>query len=147
MGDTARTRLAEAQRLLDQANAELSSNPSAAVADAQRAGSLAQEAYRLAGDDFSDWNQGGPGWGQRGGGGQSPGAVLAGDIIGGIIGGILASGGRGRGFGSGVGWGGGWGGSNWGGHGGGHGGGGWGGGGGFGTGGFGGGGRARGGHW
>jgi hypothetical protein len=147
MGDTARTRLAEAQRLLDQANAELSANPSAAVADAQRAGSLAQEAYRLAGDDFSDWNRGGPGWGQGGGGGQSPGAVLAGDIIGGIIGGILASGGRGRGFGSGAGWGGGWGGSNWGGHGGGFGGGGWGGGGGFGTGGFGGGGRARGGHW
>ena len=31
----------------------------------RRAQALAQEAYRLAQDDFSDWDQGGPGWGQR----------------------------------------------------------------------------------
>jgi TPM domain len=150
VGDTARTRLAEAQRLLDEATAEVETNPQAAVTAAQRVQSLAQEAYRLAGDDFSDWNQGGPGWGQRSTG--PSGGVQAGDIIGGVIGGILAGGMRGGGMrGGGIGGGGGWGGSPWGGGGGGHGGGGWGGGGGFGSGGFGGGGggggRSQGGHW
>ena len=144
VGDTARTRLAEAQRMLDQATSLVDSDPAAAVTAAKRADSLAEEAYRLAADDFNDWDQGGPGWGQRTGG---PGGSPTADVLGAIIGGILASGGRGGGFGGG----GGWGGSPWGGGGGGGPGGGWGRGGGFGSGGFGGGssggGHSRGGHW
>ena len=131
VGDTARTRLAEAQRMIDQATSLVDSDPAAAVTAAKRADSLAQEAYHQAADDFNDWDQGGPGWGQRTGPAGSPTA----DVLGAIIGGVLASGGRGGGFGGG----GGWGGSPWGGGGGGGLGGGWGHGGGFGSGGFGGG--------
>ncbi len=144
VGEVARTRLAEAQRNLIAASSLLATDPAGALAGGQRAQALAQEAYRLAQDDFSDWDGGGPGWGQRGGtaGGDQTAAIL-GQILGGVIGGVLSGGGRS---------GGGWGGSPWGGSGGGSGGGlggGWGGGGGFGSGGFGGGGggRSRGGRW
>jgi hypothetical protein len=134
------------------ASAVVATEPSQAVELGRRAERLAQEAYRLAASDFSDWDQGGPGWGQRGGSGDQTAEILGG-IIGGILGGVVRSG-----------TGGGWGGSPWGGPrrgGGGFGGlggdgglgglgGGWGGGGGFGSGGFGGGGgggRSRGGRW
>ena len=144
VGRGARTRLAEAERNLADAEALQRTDPALAAQAAERAERLANEAYRLADDDFSDWDQGGPGWGQRRGGGGGGGDV-AGAILGGILGGILSGGGTG---------GGGWGGSPWGGSGGSRGGGfpGWGGGGGFGSGGFGGGGgggggRARGGRW
>jgi len=145
VGEVARTRLAEAQRHLADASALLATDPGRALESGRRAQALAQEAYRLAQDDFSDWDQGGPGWGQRGGtpDGDQTAAVL-GQILGGVIGGVLSGGGRS---------GGGWGGSPWGGSGGGRAGGGlgggWGGGGGFGSGGFGGGGggRSRGGRW
>lgn len=147
VGEAARTRLAESQRHLAQATGILPSDPAAALNEGRRAQALAQEAYRLAQDDFSDWDQGGPGWGQRRGtrGGDQT-AELLGSILGGVIGGVIAGGGRG----------GGWGGSPWGGLGGLGGGGGrssgggWGGGGGFGSGGFGGGGgggRSSGGRW
>lgn len=153
VGDTARTRLAEAQRVLAAAAGLLPSDPPRALDSGRRAQALAQEAYRLAQDDFSDFDQGGPGWGQRAGtpdGDQT--AEILGQVLGGIIGGVLSGGGGGRRSG------GGWGGSPWGGGGlgglgglgggGGRGsGGGWGGGGGFGSGGFGGGGRGRGGRW
>lgn len=145
MGRRARTRLAEAQRLLDAADAARDSNPKSALDLAQKAERFAEEAYSLAATDFSDWDGGGRGRG----GTPSSGNDLAGAILGGIIGGILSNGG-----------GGGWGGSTWGspggdsggrGGGGGWGGGGWGGGGrssGGGFGGFGGGGgRSRGGRW
>jgi uncharacterized membrane protein YgcG len=143
VGEAARTRLAEAQRHLDAATALEASDPQGAVDGAQRAQRLAAEAYQLAASDFSDWDQGGPGWGQRGGTSDGDAtAQILGQILGGIIGGAVRSGG-----------GGGWGGSPWGGPssgGGGFGsgglGGGWGGGGGFGTGGFGGGGGGGGGH-
>jgi uncharacterized membrane protein YgcG len=151
VGEAARTRLAESQRHLADAAGILPSDPAAALNEGRRAQALAQEAYRLAQDDFSDWDQGGPGWGQRRGtrGGDQT-AELLGSILGGVIGGVIAGGGRGAGRG------GGWGGSPWGGLGGGGGGGrssggGWGGGGGFGSGGFGGGGggggRSSGGRW
>jgi hypothetical protein len=146
VGEVARTRLAEAQRHLADASALVSTDPARAVAEGQRAQALAQEAYRLASDDFSDWDQGGPGWGQRAGtpdGDQT--TQILGQILGGIVGGVISGGGRSGG--------GGWGGSPWGGGSSG-GGGGWGGGGGFGSGGFGGGGgggggggHSRGGHW
>ena len=142
VGEVARTRLAEAQRHLVAAAGLLPTDPARALEAGRRAGALAQEAYRLAQDDFSDWDQGGPGWGQRGGtsGGDQTAAIL-GQILGGVIGGVISGGGRS---------GGGWGGSPWGRSGGGGGFGGWGGGGGFGSGGFGGGGgggRGRGGRW
>lgn len=146
VGDAARTRLAEAERHLADATALLTKDPAVAVEGARRAQQLAAEAYRLASSDFSDWDQGGPGWGQRSGTreGDATAAIL-GQILGGIIGGAVRSGG-------------GWGGSPWGGPGRSTGGGmpdlgglggGWGRGGGFGTGGFGGGGggRGRGGRW
>jgi len=92
----ARTRLAEAERLLASAVAQRESDPQQAMADAQRAGQMAGEAYNLASDDFTRWDGGQP---PRGGG-----TDLGGIILGGIIGGILSGGGRG----------GGWGGSPWG---------------------------------
>jgi hypothetical protein len=95
----ARTRLAEATRLLASAEALRDSNARQAMADALRADKLAGEAYALANDDFNRWDRTGrpP---TSGGGGSD----LAGAILGGIIGGILSGGGRGAG----------WGGSNWG---------------------------------
>ena len=155
VGQTARTRLAEAHRHLDGARALLDGNASASLAESRRAQALAQDAYRLAQDDFSDWDQGGPGWGQRRGSGGDETVAILGHILGGVIGGVLSGGSGGRS-------GGGWGGSPWGGSIGGGGGvfggggrssgGGWGGGGGFGSGGFGGGGgggggRSSGGRW
>lgn len=143
----ARTRLSEAERLLERALELRESDPKAAMEHAQRADTLAGEAYSLASMDFTRWDAG------RGGASRgSTGADVAGAILGGIIGGMLGGGGRG----------GGWGGSSWGSpgssngpFGGGGGGGGWGGGGnssgggfgGFGGGGGGGGGHARGGRW
>ncbi len=156
VGETARTRLAEAQRHLDVARGTAASDPAGAMEAGRRAQQLAQEAYQLASSDFSDWDGGGPGWGQRSPSGDQTAEIL-GQILGGILGGVVRSGS-----------GGGWGGSPWGGSGtrrgsggfgglGGDGGlgglgGGWGGGGGFGSGGFGGGGgggggRGRGGRW
>lgn len=141
VGETARTRLAEAQRHLALASAMVAREPAAALDEARRAEALAREAYRLAQSDFGDWDQGGPGWGQRSGTPQGDQTTqILGQILGGIIGGVIAGGGRSGG--------GGWGGSPWGGGGGGGlGGGGWGGGGSGGFGGGGGGGRGRGGRW
>jgi uncharacterized membrane protein YgcG len=92
----ARTRLVEAERLLDSAIATRAADPKAAMVQAQRADKLAGEAYTLASMDFARWDSGrrGPGTGSD----------MAGAILGGIIGGILSGGGRG----------GGWGGSSWG---------------------------------
>lgn len=101
VGRRARTRLAEAERLLDIAEAARERDPKQAMADAKRADDLAGEAYSLASTDFARWDQRRGG----GGGGGSDGSQIAGAILGGIIGGILSGGGR-RG--------GGWGGSPWG---------------------------------
>lgn len=150
VGETARTRLAEAQRHLAVASSVAAAEPAAALDNARRAETLAREAYQVAQSDFGDWDGGGPGWGQRAGTPQGDQTTqILGQILGGIIGGVIAGGGRSGGGRSG---GGGWGGSRWGGGGGGGGlgGGGWGGGGsgGFGGGfGGGGGGRGRGGRW
>jgi hypothetical protein len=144
VGEVARTRLAEAQRHLSAATNLLPTDTTESLNEGKRAQALAHEAYRLAQDDFSDWDQGGPGWGQRRGRGGDQTSEVLGAILGGVIGGVLSGGGRS---------GGGWGGSPWGGSGGGRSrGGGWGGGGGFGSGGFGGGGgggggRSSGGRW
>jgi uncharacterized membrane protein YgcG len=125
VGREPRTRLAEAERLLESAEAAKAVDPRAAYDQARRAHQLAGEAYAMAQRDLDQWNGGWPG-----SGGGSGGSDMAGAILGGIIGGILSGGG------------GGWGGSRWGSPGAPRGGGGWGG---FGGGGFGGGGRSRGG--
>ena len=148
VGDAARTRLAEARRNLDAATALQPTDPQGAIDGARRAQELATQAYALAASDFSDWDGGGPGWGQRSGTNDGDAtAEILGQILGGVIGGVVRSGGAG------------WGGSPWGGPSRGDGfpniggglGGGWGRGGGFGSGGFGGGGggggRGRGGRW
>ena len=97
VGRRARTRLAEAERLLGVAEAGRVSDPRQAMADAQRADKLAGEAYSLASLDFAQWDR-------TGRGAATGGNDVAGAILGGIIGGILSGGGRGAG----------WGGSSWG---------------------------------
>jgi uncharacterized membrane protein YgcG len=97
----ARTRLAEAERSLEAAYSVLQTDPSQAAQQAARAAQLADDAYRLAAEDFARAEG-------RGGsvviGGQPYrtesgwGSDMAGAIIGSIIGSIL-SGGGGRGGG------------------------------------------------
>ena len=101
VGRQARTRLAAARDALAHAQAERDSNPQAALADARRAASLAEEAYNLAANDFGQFD--------GGAGGQRGGSDIGAAVLGGIIGGILSGGMRRGGFG------GGWGGSSWGG--------------------------------
>ncbi|HEX6870054.1 MAG TPA: TPM domain-containing protein [Micromonosporaceae bacterium] len=97
----ARTRLAEAQRHLDRAAALAEADPEAALAQAQRADALAEQAGELARSDVDQWSM--PAG--FGGGGGLPGAILGGILLGGILGG-----GRGGGRGGGLSGGGGWGG-------------------------------------
>ncbi len=96
VGRRARTRLAEAERLLATAEVSRDLDPKQAMADAQRADKLAGEAYSIASLEFARWDHTGRG--------PSTGGDVAGAILGGIIGSILSSGSRG----------GGWGGSPWG---------------------------------
>ena len=152
VGRRPRTSLSEADAALARARALRDTDPESAVAEARRAGELADDAYRRAQLDFGAADQAGYGgtvvingrpYGM--GGGNGWGGDAGGAIIGGIIGSILSGGGR-RGGGWGGGGFGGFGGGGFGGFGGGGGGIGGGGrsfGGGFG----GGGGRARGGGW
>ncbi|NJD29559.1 MAG: TPM domain-containing protein, partial [Chloroflexi bacterium] len=84
VGRVARTRLTEAQRMLEQAEATRDRDPSAALGAAQRAERLAEEAYSLAAADFGRWDAGGPSPT------RSAGSDIAGAILGGIIGGILS---------------------------------------------------------
>jgi hypothetical protein len=105
VGTDARTRLAEAQRHLAQAQVP-GINPAAALAEAQAADTLARQSLELARSDVQRWSSGGGAAGGRGGG-------LAGELGGLVLGGILAggfSGGRGGGYGGGYSRGGGFGG-------------------------------------
>ncbi|MGT2426201.1 TPM domain-containing protein [Amnibacterium kyonggiense] len=108
VGTEARTRLSEAQRELDRANALQQSDPIDALGSAQHALSLAHDAADLAQRDIDDF-RGGGGWGGGYGGGGGSGA-FGGAVLGGVLGGILAGGGRSGGWGDG-----GWGGGGWGG--------------------------------
>ncbi|WP_373287867.1 TPM domain-containing protein [Streptomyces lasiicapitis] len=94
VGSESRTRLAEARRHLERAE-QLADQPSAALAEAQRADSLAREAQALAERDVRAY--GNP-YGGRGGG--TGGAVLGGIVLGQILGGV-GRGGLGGGTGSG----------------------------------------------
>ncbi|MGR8008489.1 TPM domain-containing protein [Streptomyces hypolithicus] len=102
VGSEARTRLAEAQRHLEQSAAAEPSDAPAALAEAQQADALARQAQSLAEQDVRGYGGYGDqrGGGMGGGGGGLNGAVLGGIILGGLLGG---GGGRGGGFGGGFG--------------------------------------------
>jgi uncharacterized membrane protein YgcG len=107
VGREARTRAAEAELRLGEAERLATTDPEGAIAAAQRASRLADEAYRLAASEFDGWDQGGgpvagpyrPGGYGRGGSE----AEVIGAVLGGILGGVLTGAGRG---GRGAGWGG-----------------------------------------
>ncbi len=106
VGSEARTRLAEAQRHLAQAQALQPTDVNAALAEAHQAVVLSKAALDLAQTDVDNYSGGG---GFGGGGGQRHGSGLGGAILGGIlINSVLNSGRRGGGWGGGFGgWGGG----------------------------------------
>lgn len=96
VGSEARTRIAEAQRNLDYALSIASSDPASALAYAQQANSLAQQAAQYAQNDVSGFGGGG-GYGRGGGFGGGMGGGMGGAILGGILGGMLSGGGHGGG--------------------------------------------------
>jgi uncharacterized membrane protein YgcG len=97
VGPEARTRLAEAQRLRDDAVAQRANDPQTALGTAQRAQQLVDEAIRLAQRDVqNDWDDD---FRPRGGGNNNLGGMVLGGLI---LGSILRGGGGGHG-----GWGGG----------------------------------------
>ncbi|WP_448809439.1 TPM domain-containing protein [Agromyces bauzanensis] len=100
VGAEARTRLAEAGRLLVEAESAAASDPANALAAAQRAESLASSALSIAQQDV-----GGFGAGMGGGYGGAPTGGGGGDLFGAVLGGILINsvlgGGGGGGFGGG----------------------------------------------
>lgn len=110
VGAEARTRLAEAGRLLVEAEAQAAADPATALASAQRAESLARTALSLAQQDVGGFG-GGAGGGYGGfGGSPGGGGGGGGDLFGAVLGGILINsvlGGGGGGFGGGFGGGGG----------------------------------------
>ncbi|MFF2370156.1 TPM domain-containing protein [Agromyces sp. NPDC058110] len=102
VGTEARTRLASAAQLLQQA--QTAADPSPAVESAQRAERLAAEALSLARNDVEGFGGGFGGMGAGAAGGGSRGGS-GGDLMGAVLGGILIDsmlgGGRGRSGGSG----------------------------------------------
>ena len=94
VGSQARTRLAEAKRLLQQSAAAAGGDPSQALALAQQADSRARQAMAAAQGDADSYRS--PYGGQSG--------SMGGAVLGGIILGDLLGGGRGRGGGRGGGW-------------------------------------------
>ncbi len=94
VGTDARTRLAEAQRHLAQAQA--GGDPTAALGEAQAADSMARQALALAQSDVSRWS--GP---SSGGGSSSLGVDLGSLVLGGILSGGFGGGRGGGGFGGG----------------------------------------------
>ncbi|HEX6129091.1 MAG TPA: TPM domain-containing protein, partial [Candidatus Limnocylindria bacterium] len=110
VGRRPRTRLSEADEALRRARSLRETDPERAVQEAQRAGQLADDAYRLARSDFDQVENAGYGGtvvinGRHHPTGRSNnwGSDVGGAIIGGIIGSILSGGGgrRGGGFGGG----------------------------------------------
>ncbi|MCD2443960.1 TPM domain-containing protein [Agromyces sp. SYSU K20354] len=104
VGAEARTRLAEAGRLLVQAEAVAATDPAGALSTAQRADQLARSAMSLAQQDVGGFGGGmGGGFGGSGGGtGGGGGGDIFGAVLGGIlINSVLGGGGGGGGFGGG----------------------------------------------
>jgi len=100
VGSEARTRLAEAQRHLDQAVALAGADPVAALAEAQQADALAEQAARMAYSDVDRWPVAASGYGHH-----DPFGGFAGAVLGGILLSGMGGGSRRGGWG---GWGGGW---------------------------------------
>ncbi|MBT2365146.1 TPM domain-containing protein [Streptomyces sp. ISL-10] len=101
VGSEARTRLAEAQRRLERAEALGEGDAQAALTEAQHADAPARQALSLAENDVRGYvgpgGQGGP-FGPGGGSGLGGGTGLGGAVLGGIIlGGMFGGGGEGRG--------------------------------------------------
>jgi uncharacterized membrane protein YgcG len=88
VGGQARTLLAEAQRHLERAVALAADDPVTALAEAQQADRLAEQASRAAQADVDGWSPGG--FGGRPGAGDA----FAGGLAAAILGGILMGGGR-----------------------------------------------------
>ncbi|KAF0971329.1 hypothetical protein BPODLACK_00515 [Gordonia sp. YY1] len=88
---TARTRLAEAQRLLQTAQQAAATDPAAATTSARRAGALADQALMAAQGDVVNWQQSQQ---PRSGGTSTAGAVLGGILVDSFLRGTI-SGGRG----------------------------------------------------
>lgn len=118
VGPAARTRLAEASRLVAQAEQTATTDAGSALAQAQRAAQLADEATQLAQQDVGGFQPGmggglggvfGGGTVGAGGGGGAVGAILGGILIDSVLGGGLGGGwgGGGNWGGGGGGWGGG----------------------------------------
>jgi uncharacterized membrane protein YgcG len=105
VGAGARTRLAEAHRHFQQAIASARDDPDAAVAEAQHADVLGQQARSLAEQDVADFSRADHGPVISGGGAGFGGAILGGILVDSLFGG-RGSGGRRGGFGSGLGLGG-----------------------------------------
>ena len=105
IGPEARTRLAEAVRQLQAAQDKRATNVAEAIAHANGAAMLAEQAQGLANSDIHAAQRSyTSGWGP-GGGGSDMGAVIGGIIIGNILGGAMRGGfgGFGGGFGGGLG--------------------------------------------
>ena len=98
IGSDARTRLAEARRQLDQALGMAADDPVAALAAAQRADALAEQASQAARADVDRWSPPGGGYGGGFGDGYGGSGGGLGGFAGAVLGGILVSGmGGGRG--------------------------------------------------
>lgn len=94
VGDTARTRLSQAEAAIAHATSVRDRDSVVALREAQNALALSQQAFAAAQSDLTAYSPGGWGGSPYGGSGGSD---LAGDILGGIIGGLLAGGGSGGG--------------------------------------------------
>ena len=81
VGAEARTRLAEAARLAQEAERSSATDPAGALGVAQRAQQLAGQAQQLAEADVSRWQQQQGGGGPRAGGGPSTGSLVLGGIL------------------------------------------------------------------
>nr|WP_246246560.1 TPM domain-containing protein [Isoptericola sediminis] len=91
VGPDARTRLAEAERLVAQAREQQASDPQAALATAQQAERYGQQAAQMAQQDTGGWDAG------QGTVGSRRGADIGGMILGGILIDSMMRGGRRRG--------------------------------------------------
>jgi hypothetical protein len=92
IGPEARTRLSEAVRQLEAAQVKRVTNLSEAIAHANGASMLADQAQTMANADVSNAQRSFSGGGGYGGGGNNMGAVLGGIIIGNILSGALRGG-------------------------------------------------------
>jgi hypothetical protein len=108
VGAAARTRLAEAHRHFQQAIAAARDDPEAALAEAQHADVLGQQARSLAEQDVADFSHAdhGPVISGGGFGAGFGGAILGGILVDSLFGGRAGLGGRRGGFGAGLGLGG-----------------------------------------